>query len=105
MTGEVQQLVLEAIDVTGASPPSLLDDDAPVLKTDQTESIYFVGLVGGKDVGKSSLVNALVGKQITAPTSYGPGTHTVIAYAHESVADDVECLLQREVPDRFSIVT
>src|SRR5262245_55297697 len=105
MTDDVQQLVLEAIDVTGASPPALLDDDAPVLKTDQHESIYFIGLVGGKDVGKSSLVNALAGKQITAPTSFGPGTQTVIAYAHEAAADDVQRMLQREVPDRFSIIT
>jgi hypothetical protein len=105
MTRDVQQLVLEAIDLTGAAAPSLLDDDAPTLSTDQHESFYFIGLVGGKDVGKSSLVNALVGKPITQPTSYGPGTQSVIAYAHESATDDVRRLLQREVADRFSIVT
>ena len=83
----------------------MLDADAPVLVTEARRSIYLIGLVGGKDVGKSSLVNALVGKSITRPTSHGPGTETVVAYAHDSAADELRELLEREVPGRFSIVT
>ena len=80
MTTDVQQLVADAIDLTGALPPELLDADAPVYSADDdaTESIYLVGLIGGKDVGKSSLVNALVGQAISQQTSYGEGTHSVL---------------------------
>jgi hypothetical protein len=107
MTTDVQQLVADAIDLTGALPPELLDADAPVYSADDdaTESIYLVGLIGGKDVGKSSLVNALVGQPISQQTSYGEGTHSVIAYAHASAVDELRLLLEREVPNRYRIVT
>ena len=106
MTREIEQLVADVIDITGADGPSLLDADAPTLVAPPGgDSIYFVGLIGGKDVGKSSLVNALVGRAISEPTSHGPGTETVIAYAHRDVSDEVRALLEREVPRQFSIVT
>lgn len=105
MTAEVRELVHETIDLTGAQPPAMLDADAPVLRAGSQGSIYLVGLVGGKDVGKSTLVNALVGQQITTPTAFGPGTEQVVAYAHESARDQLQSLLEREVPGRFTIVT
>jgi hypothetical protein len=106
MTTEVRELIDEMIELTGADAPGMLDAEAPVLVTDAPQrSIYLVGLVGGKDVGKSSLVNALVGKPITLPTSHGRGTETVVAYAHESAAGELRELLEREVPGRFTIVT
>ena len=88
MSPALEQLVREAMEVTGAPKPVLLEDDAPVL-TDAAlaggdEGFYLVGLIGGKDVGKSALVNALVGKPITAVTSHGAGTEIVIAYTHSS---------------------
>ena len=105
MTSDVKQLIDETIQLTGADLPALLDDDAPVLRT-STGSLYLIGLVGGKDVGKSSLVNALVGQSISAATSHGPGTESVIAYAHESARDQLKELLDRELPaGRYSIVT
>src|SRR5262245_60569694 len=104
MTTEVKQLVAEAIDLTGADPPSMLDVDAPVLDPSDQGEIYIVGLVGGKDVGKSSLVHALVGQNITQATGFGPATQQVIAYAHESSAQELRELLEREVPGRFTIV-
>jgi hypothetical protein len=107
MTVELQELVADAIDLTGAEQPSLLDADAPVLCNDSlaSESIYLVGLIGGKDVGKSSLVNALVGREISEPTSYGAGTETAIAYVHRSAAAALEQMLVREVAGQFRIVT
>src|SRR4051795_10572115 len=107
MTTDVQQLVADAVELTGAPPPEVLDADAPVYSADDDAagSIYFVGLIGGKDVGKSSLVNALVGQPISQQTSYGEGTHSVIAYAHASVADEMRQRLEREVPGRYRIVT
>ncbi|HWP41471.1 MAG TPA: GTPase domain-containing protein, partial [Tepidisphaeraceae bacterium] len=104
MPEDVRHLVEETIALTGAPPPAMLDADAPVLSTADAGPLYLVGLVGGKDVGKSSLVNALVGQAITAPASHGPGTQIVVAYAHASVIDELERLLQREVPGRYQIV-
>jgi len=59
MTGsEVEQLVRETMELTGSAAPEMLDPDAPVLQ-DTGAGIYLVGLIGGKEVGKSALVNAL----------------------------------------------
>ena len=66
MTPELQQLVHETTALTGVAPPDLLDAQSPTLVRDAlaaaAESFYLVGLIGGKDVGKSALVNALVGE-------------------------------------------
>lgn len=95
---------MEAI---GAERPALLEEDAPVLSGDalSAEGFYLVGLIGGKDVGKSALVNALAGRNITATSSYGPGTEGVIAYAHASQEQGLHELLERNVPGQFRIVT
>jgi len=113
MTPSVEQLVRETLELTGADRPALLEDDAPVLAEevvrpadgDGEEGFYLVGLIGGKEVGKSALVNALVGRPITAITSHGPGTEVAVAYAHQSQEAALRELLDREVPGRFRIVT
>jgi hypothetical protein len=110
MTPALEQLVREAMEVTGAAKPDLLEDDAPVLDDsalaagDET-GFYLVGLIGGKDVGKSALVNALVGKPITAVTSHGAGTDIVIAYAHASQQQPLDKLLDQVAPGHYRIVT
>ncbi|HWE04909.1 MAG TPA: hypothetical protein VG326_21055 [Tepidisphaeraceae bacterium] len=110
MSPALEQLVRETMDLTGAPAPELLDDDAPVLAdsalaaADET-GFYLVGLIGGKDVGKSALVNALVGKPITAVTSHGAGTEMVIAYAHTSQQQALWSLLERVAPGHYQIVT
>jgi len=106
MTTELQQLVRDTIDLTGAAEPALINGQAPTL-TDESLSatgFYLVGLIGGKEVGKSSLVNALVGQAITKATSFGPGTETVIAYAHQAQTTALKDLLEREVPGQYRIV-
>lgn len=109
---ELDALVADALTVTGAPPPDLFAEDSPALDpaspsagADDHAAPYFVGLIGGKDVGKSSLVNALVGLPIARVTSHGRGTEAVTAYAHASAAPAVERLLAREAPGRFEIVT
>jgi hypothetical protein len=107
MSPELDQLVSDVVDLTGVAKPVWLEDDAPVLSDDAgngADGFYLVGLIGGKDVGKSALVNALVGHEITMQTSHGPGTETVIAYAHASQAEALRSLLEREVPGRYRIV-
>jgi hypothetical protein len=108
MTPTVEELVRETMELTGAAEPTLLDRDAPVLDSRALEaqdgSFYLVGLIGGKDVGKSALVNALAGRNITETSSYGPGTESVIAYAHVSQEKPLRELLERQVPGQFRIV-
>lgn len=108
MTPELQQLVRETTELTGAAPPELLDQQSPTLAADalaENDGFYLVGLIGGKDVGKSALVNALVGEAITQSTSSGPGTETVIAYAHEAQVPGLRRLLDRQVPSQYRIVS
>ena len=108
MSPALEQLVREAMDVTGSARPDLLEDDSPVLADDALKEndgdFYLIGLIGGKDVGKSALINALVGKPITAVTSHGAGTEIVVAYAHASQETALRKLLEREVPGEFRIV-
>src|ERR1700733_10834880 len=108
MSPALEQLVREVTEVTGAPKPDLLEDDAPVL-TDAAlgggdEGFYLIGLIGGKDVGKSALVNALVGEPITQTTSLGCGTEIVVAYAHQSQATPLKRLLDGIVPGQYRIV-
>src|SRR4051812_27181099 len=110
MSAALEQLVNEVMDLTGAEKPSLYEDDAPVLSDEalaagQGEGFYLVGLIGGKEGGKSALVNALVGREITKSTSFGEGTHVVTAYAHAGQQAALRELLDREVAGRYVIVT
>jgi len=92
--------------LTGADGPDMLREDAPVLSAaviqgGGRDEMYIIGLIGGKEVGKSSFVNALVGQEITPPSSHGPGTDVVVAYAHEAMVQPLRELLEREVPGRY----
>jgi hypothetical protein len=110
MSANLEQLVNEVIDITGAPKPVIYEEDAPILsdhaiQAAQDQSFYLVGLIGGKEVGKSAMVNALVGKEITQSTPFGEGTQIVTAYAHTSQVSPLRELLDREVPGKYKIVT
>jgi hypothetical protein len=110
MSAQLDELVKEVIEVTGAAQPALYDEDAPVLADEalaggHDQGFYLVGLIGGKEVGKSALVNALVGQEITKSTSFGEGTQIVTAYANEAQREHLREMLEREVPGRYAIVT
>ncbi len=105
-TAHIEQLVHDTVDLTGAAPPPLLEDNSPTLRDDALDGeMYLVGLIGGKDVGKSALVNALVGQSITQSTSHGPGTENVIAYAHADQKAELSKLLDAQTPGSYMIVT
>jgi GTP-binding protein EngB required for normal cell division len=104
MDATLNSLISDVTTLTGTTPPALTSDDAPILSSESSDDcLYLIGLIGGKDVGKSSFVNALVGQQITEQSSHGPGTEAVIAYAHESVIQQLRALLDRHVAGRFKI--
>ena len=110
-TTSIQELVTEVAQVTGAELPHVLDGDSPVLRDEALQSTaaadtapYLIGLIGGKEVGKSALVNALVGQRITDSTSYGPGTEIAVAYVHHAQVPAIKPLLDREAAGRYRIV-
>jgi GTPase Era involved in 16S rRNA processing len=106
MTPEnAEQLVHETAELIGVDTPALLSNDSPTFRPTEQQEIYFVGLIGGKEVGKSALVNALVAQPITEETSHGPGTQIAIAYVHRNAKSAAESVLQRELPGQFQIVT
>ena len=102
---DLRQLVGDIAAVTGAAPPALLAGDSAVPDARRLAGeLYFIGLIGGKDVGKSSLVNALVGADIVRPTAFGRGTSRVTAYVHRTAAAAVRDKLAQVVPDQFDLV-
>lgn len=102
----LRELVKETVALTGSAGPELVQENAPILRDEalQADRFYLIGLIGGKEVGKSALVNALVGQSITEQTSHGPGTQGVVAYAHQSQIESLQRLLEQQVPGQFRIV-
>lgn len=107
---QLNRLIDDVVELTRVERPPGMEEKAPtldpsVIEPHDSEGVYLVGLIGGKDTGKSAMVNALVGREITPRTSHGPGTETVIAYAHERIRDRIAELLEREAPGMHRIVT
>ncbi|MBC7784220.1 MAG: 50S ribosome-binding GTPase, partial [Burkholderiales bacterium] len=99
-------LIHDVIAVTGAQLPDWLDPSAPVLQANPSdEPLYLIGVIGGKDVGKSSLINALIGTTITRTSAFGEGTAKAVAYVHHDDAAAARSLLSAVIPDQFEIAT
>ncbi|MEE9392221.1 MAG: GTPase [Planctomycetota bacterium] len=61
------------------------------------EDLLTVGLVGGTGVGKSSLINALAGREISATSSRRPTTDRIIPYLHRdrmSAVDHMDSIVK-----------
>ena len=98
------QLVRDVADLTGGRPPDWTADAAPTLQN-RDDTLYLIGVIGGKDVGKSSLVNALLGRPLAGVSAHGEGTRRALAYAYRDDATAVRDLLQSSVPEQFDLVT
>jgi hypothetical protein len=108
MATAVEQLVRETSELTGSPLPGLLSGDGASLAADALSAevgFYLVGLIGGKEVGKSALVNALLGRTITDVSSHGPGTERAICYVYRPQAGALGELLERNIPGQYTIVT
>lgn len=105
MLDPVETLAHDVLRQTGALAPTVLGDDAPILtrQADQPLSFYFIAIVGGKDVGKTSLANAIAGVELARSTNVGEGTRTIICYAHQSQVEGLQDLLESIAPDRYEI--
>ncbi|MCA9411411.1 MAG: hypothetical protein KC944_09385 [Candidatus Omnitrophica bacterium] len=99
---DIQDYVHRVARTLGVDPPEEMFEFGQ--RSKPGDRWYLIGLIGGKEVGKSALVNALVGRPISESTSHGPGTEKVVAYVHEDQADSVASFLQAEIPDRYEMV-
>lgn len=83
-------LHVEPVELSVGADTSLQDD------------LIICGILGGKDVGKSTLINALAKTEVSVDQAeVGKGTERPMAYVHEAVQDQVRDRLQsidRRVP-------
>lgn len=106
METDLQTLVDEVAALTGAAPPRMLEAEAAVLSGRALageEDFYLIGLIGGKEVGKTALVNALAGRELSASSSHGAGTDRAIAYLHRSQVERVRPLLEEAAAGRVQL--
>lgn len=115
--GNAETLVDNVRRFTGAEAPAVLRPDSPALdphspiaatpsQSDSTtlnERPYLVAIVGGKDVGKTSLANAIAGAELAQPTNTGEGTRIAHCYVHDASTAWLEQHLQSLLPGRFQI--
>jgi hypothetical protein len=99
---ELTDVCAQLTRLTGVAAPALhsTDDDRPA------SPLFIYGILGGKDVGKTTLINALAGSTISREfRGIGPGTHMPVIYVHH---DDAPLVTERLATDpglEFEVVT
>jgi hypothetical protein len=104
MNPDLRALIADASELTGAAAPDFLNADSPTFSPISAGALYYIGIIGGKDVGKSSLVNALAGHAIAEITSHGEGTGSVLAYVHRSHCAEVLEYLRSNIDQHAAVV-
>jgi GTP-binding protein EngB required for normal cell division len=61
-------------------------------KARQPGELLYVAIVGGTGVGKSTLINALAGSEISSPSDKRPFTDRAVVYRHKEAARGLESL-------------
>ena len=89
---------------------SLLDEEPAPLSFHEGKAeedpLYLYGIVGGKDVGKTTLINQLAGSRISIDTDVlDEGTKTIIAYCHEADIPALNKRIAQEAPNRMNIAS
>ncbi len=70
------------------------------------DDLVICGILGGKDVGKSTLINALAQQSVSAPSEeVGEGTTRPMAYVHAAMQDAVAHRLATRMPHILFDVT
>jgi hypothetical protein len=90
---ELRQVVADLGRITGLEVPELFDAEVR-----RDEPVLFVyGLLGGKDVGKTTLINALAEAKISIESpGISTGTNVPVVYVHH---DDVPAVRERLAAD------
>ncbi len=77
---ELEKLNQELAALLGAEPAELTSGATRALN----DELVICGILGGKDVGKSTLINALAGRDVSADEQeVGEGTRRPMAYVHQ----------------------
>ncbi len=101
LRSQLDNLNQELSHLTGLDPPNLAFQSG----TSEEDSLFLYGIVGGKDVGKTSLINQLAGAKISNDTDIlDEGTRIAVAYCHR---DDLSVLKKRlasEIGERLAYV-
>jgi hypothetical protein len=88
--------------LTGVEPPGLHEADMDV----NAPPLFVYGILGGKDVGKTTLINALAESRISHEAAgIGEGTHTPVVYVHHDDAPLLRDRLGRDPGLEFDLVT
>ncbi len=104
-SSELSNLVSDVVQLCGSEKPIWMNPDAPVLKTENDHSsLYLIGVIGGKDVGKSSLINALIGETLAGVSNIGEGTSKALAYVHQADREAARVILDELAPDQYQII-
>jgi hypothetical protein len=95
---ELDELNLELAQLTDQAPLTLqyLTGEA------DEDSLFLYGIIGGKDVGKTSLINQLAGARISIDTDIlDEGTSKAVAYCHESDIASLKKRLPKDMSGRI----
>lgn len=98
---QLDSLNNEIADLTGVEPVALSHQTGAAEK----DALFLYGVVGGKDVGKTVLINQLAGAQISVETDMlDEGTQEAVAYCHHQDVPILKKRLATEVAGRIKFV-
>ena len=102
LRAQLENLNTEIADLMAMDPVAL----ARQVGSAADDPLFLYGIVGGKDVGKTSIINQLAGANISLDTDLlDEGTHIAVAYCHQQDRRALKKRFVREAGDRIKVVT